>query len=968
MEKKNRDFLIALSIFVFILFIFDFFLFHGLVNSFGATPLPHYQAIRHIWEMAYQEIPVRWTAADIIRSGHFPAWTPYAEAGTPLIGKMQNGIFYPFHIFYYLASRKFRPWAFSLVPILSQTTYFAFLYIFARLLGLPLDLSILAGSCAVFSTAGSQLSPNPVSALFLPALLALAEIYRRSDGRTTACLWLAPPITALSFFAGHFETAFRISAMADLYLAARCLQGPGKRARRLRLLPSFAGAQALGGILALVQILPGMEYVHWSYNQVWRTRPEFGWIYHTIQKHLTWGDFPLLALGIISAAAMVAVFLKIRRAKNPRAMGSYTAAGAVALGLCVAALSQIGLDATADGLFHGDMLSSLPREQYSVIFLLLTAFISMAVLNLAPEFQALEALLALGALIQIKFPPVSNLLASLPITRLFDNTQSSPELTLSACFLSAAALDAWRKNGKEQRLREAGLAALCILIFGAGAALSGVLSPFICRIFPTGISVAINSQNHGAAFMGPEKARTEAGTPRPLRGLADFPCISAEIVGILDSGKIESAIPAQILPDEYTCSFYGLLPLPPVPVGDVSVAAKIILPDGSARVARGPVLSTVAAPIYPALMAAASIPAAAIFPFLGQAIYAASALSWAQGQAPAPVAPKNFPLRFPGIKTLQSDASLFRIDAFDSSFLEADYANLYGLSDIRNGGDNLDVLPAIYFNFLVKSLLASPNQSPDYDTALKLLGLAGVKYLIAAPEFKTSSPHLKETYRGDDMAIYRNDYALPRAAFFGQAIVVPISNILNWDAGRQLAFGVLPTLLRRPGFDPEKTLVLNDDSPNLDAGIPTRNIAPAQGKAEIVSYEPNRVKIEAQASKPGYVFLSDNDFPGWIARVNGQPAKIIRAFLTFRAVAVPAGKNLVVFSYWPRPLIFGAVVSALGFVLWIGLFPLFKPLGTDSKDGAVESWALIAIKRIVIGMTAPAMIYWIVWALLNVRF
>ncbi|HVA65829.1 MAG TPA: hypothetical protein VNK24_02750 [Elusimicrobiota bacterium] len=168
--------------------------------------------------------------------------------GTPLIGKMQNGIFYQFHVLYYFSSARWRPWAFTAVPFLIQTFAFACLYLFARLLG-------------------------------------LAELHHREDRWRAFALWLLPPATALAF---------------------------------------FAGAQVMGVLLAAVQILPGMEYVRWSYNRVWRTRPEFGWIYHTIEKHLGLSDIPLLVLGLDATASelfhgeMISASWRWARSSNSR--------------------------------------------------------------------------------------------------------------------------------------------------------------------------------------------------------------------------------------------------------------------------------------------------------------------------------------------------------------------------------------------------------------------------------------------------------------------------------------------------------------------------------------------------------------------------------------------------------------------------------------------------------------------------
>ena len=42
------------------------------------------------------------------------------------------------------------------------------------------------------------------------------------------------------------------------------------------------------------------------------------------------------------------------------------------------------------------------------------------------------------------------------------------------------------------------------------------------------------------------------------------------------------------------------------------------------------------------------------------------------------------------------------------------------------------------------------------------------------------------------------------------------------------------------------------------------------GEAQIVSYEPERVEIEATSRGPGLLVLSDLHYPGWKAEVDGR--------------------------------------------------------------------------------------------------
>ena len=122
--KRSKELLIAAAAFFCLLLAAHHYIFKGQVDSIGSPWEPRYEAIQHILEMSYQLIPGQWTMARLIKSGQLPSWMPYTEGGTPLIGKMQIGVFSPFHLVYYLSPESWMPWAFTLSILLSQLAAF----------------------------------------------------------------------------------------------------------------------------------------------------------------------------------------------------------------------------------------------------------------------------------------------------------------------------------------------------------------------------------------------------------------------------------------------------------------------------------------------------------------------------------------------------------------------------------------------------------------------------------------------------------------------------------------------------------------------------------------------------------------------------------------------------------------------------------------------------------------------------
>ncbi len=114
-----------------------------------------------------------------------------------------------------------------------------------------------------------------------------------------------------------------------------------------------------------------------------------------------------------------------------------------------------------------------------------------------------------------------------------------------------------------------------------------------------------------------------------------------------------------------------------------------------------------------------------------------------------------------------------------------------------------------------------------------------------------------------------------------------------------------------PAFD-ARNIALTDQP--LD--LPPQPARPAT-QAEIVVYENNRVVIQATAEDTGLLVLADQEYPGWQATVDGIPAPILRVNHVMRGVELSAGEHTVTFTFAPRPLQIGAVLTSLGLFLVI---------------------------------------------------
>ena len=73
----------------------------------------------------------------------------------------------------------------------------------------------------------------------------------------------------------------------------------------------------------------------------------------------------------------------------------------------------------------------------------------------------------------------------------------------------------------------------------------------------------------------------------------------------------------------------------------------------------------------------------------------------------------------------------------------------------------------------------------------------------------------------------------------------------------------------------------------------------------MVAYEPERVVIEVDAPRPGYLVLTDSYYPGWQAMVDRAATTILRANGFFRAVALDEPQRVEFVS--PEQLGWGAL-------------------------------------------------------------
>jgi hypothetical protein len=193
---------------------------------------------------------------------------------------------------------------------------------------------------------------------------------------------------------------------------------------------------------------------------------------------------------------------------------------------------------------------------------------------------------------------------------------------------------------------------------------------------------------------------------------------------------------------------------------------------------------------------------------------------------------------------------------------------------------------------------------------VKLFSLYNVRFLLAAYPVQDEAFELVGVY-DSGAYLYENLHVLPRAFVVpGYAVVQgDLQSALNW--------------MRTPAFDPTTTVVLLE-MPDAPLG-PAKSIS---ATAEVMSYEANRVVVEAESDGPGWLVLSDTYYPGWQATLDGQPTTIYQANGSVRAVYLPAGEHEIIFRYRPRSFYTGAWISGVSGVLLLAAWATLRRCAT----------------------------------------
>jgi hypothetical protein len=185
----------------------------------------------------------------------------------------------------------------------------------------------------------------------------------------------------------------------------------------------------------------------------------------------------------------------------------------------------------------------------------------------------------------------------------------------------------------------------------------------------------------------------------------------------------------------------------------------------------------------------------------------------------------------------------------------------------------------------------------------RIYDLLNIEYEVSRKplEFQETGPRLEVSFQKGDLIMYRRPNVLPRAFIVHDAQIIP---------GDDEALAAL----HAAAFEVGRTVTLPSAPPcSLEPAVPS-----AEETAQVVGESPNHLELTTRSDATGLLVLSEVEYPGWQVSVDGQPAQVLRADTTLRAVCLPAGSHTVWFDFRPRDLVVGAIISCLALVVVVG--------------------------------------------------
>ncbi|MHB2025676.1 MAG: YfhO family protein [Elusimicrobiota bacterium] len=938
-------------------------------------------------EHIYITFPFYYLIAKDLHEKKLPLWTPYSCGGTPLMGKQQTGVFSPLHLLFYLIPSFYFKYLWFLLYAASFYLAWIFTFLLARWYGINFWGAAAAALCFVLCPLiiGNLDECPAQSAIYVPALFFMVEQFLR--GSRKSALLLLPWLFALPFLIGHFETGFLAAQSATLYLlfGLWLYDTPNKLRRAFE----YACCAILGLTISAGQIAAGMQYVAHSYTKVWRSSRYFGWFLDRAPKQLEWGDSAQITAVLAGLILFIACMIRVKKDIPSRQRSLWWMAALAGLSVFLAGLMNLGMTEPLHLLFF-EFATASPSLPFLMVGTVcaVAVFAAWADSGLPVGLKIFSGLMIFALFLKMRAPILTNLLYKLPFYDSIYLDRYFADLWLGFSLILGWGLSRFlnfrpKFTGERKAwiARTSGFLAFSLASIVLAYRIANPLARALGRgINPILWSSAENPQVGGITDAGHQYVYQ---SQRLVQGWAPE---SASLQGIgigIYQGNQTILKPARLIRRDGRINFAGTVALSP---GDNTPVALVVAADGQRRVLRGSTVSYSPAPksfwTWPLLIGlAAFVLLAAATPWGGIAASVAvfSALSFVTIQISrndtssivSTAVGDALTQQWPFLKSLPRGSAAddpYRIYSPGRYNFPPAMSTIYGISDIRNGDDTMDVFTMIRFLNLMQDFWSATSS----DLAAKIMGIGNVRYVLSRPNAPLSIKGLSPIYSGPDMLVYRNERFKSFARFYDRWKYLDGTGIEKWVPSGQILSAVAQAIASK-SLRVDRDLLIHQEAPS-SLGAPATTIG-GDSSVKVLKNADDRSVFLVKNNRPGFLFISSNYFPGWKAYVDGVRTKIFRSWLTFSAIPLAPGRHIVNFIYEPRAVKLALLLSFLAALAWLIAWGEAKSrvpgsgtnqsgaagIAEDARDG------LFFTEAILTALALSSVLFWTAWCAWSYR-
>jgi hypothetical protein len=202
-------------------------------------------------------------------------------------------------------------------------------------------------------------------------------------------------------------------------------------------------------------------------------------------------------------------------------------------------------------------------------------------------------------------------------------------------------------------------------------------------------------------------------------------------------------------------------------------------------------------------------------------------------------------------------------------------------------------LDPIYGGIIPTALVNGVDQGMD---------LMAVKYRLSPFHNQPNPHHWRLIERLNNGAVYENLQAMGRSWLVPETVVMPPATILTTIHTGKLPDGRL--------YDPTQVALVEHPDGLLQA-------APIAGedRVQMQQIQATQITLQTQTQHPAFLVLSDVDYPGWQATIDGRGTKIFPTNYIQRGIRIPVGQHTINFKFQPLSFKIGALITLTSLIV-----------------------------------------------------